>query len=227
MLARNRRLHRFVTNVQIFAGVVGCPSTPRERMRMFAQLLDVAPVASRADQLIYERLLSDALKRLHESLGVPASRLGMSRYMTVADVRREFAMLQLLRFSVTNKRIARFLDVLRERFRDSDLTESDVAEVLEISAPHLSRSVNRETGHGFRWHLRMIRIDHACYLLASSDSAMKEILQNQDSQTPVNSITSLSASLVWRRPLIAKFTAADYCAKGTTSSKRGLSNLQI
>jgi AraC-like DNA-binding protein len=168
------RLHHFVREVQVYAGAVACPSTPRERLRRFETLLDLAPAVSQVDRLISERLLAEALRRLYVACRVPDPRLTGDR-LTLTDLRGEFTALCQLRRRASVRHMARFFELIGERYRNSDLREEDIARELGISARHLSRLVNGETGRRFDWHVRALRVRHAAELLLSSELSMKEI----------------------------------------------------
>lgn len=168
------RLHQFVRELQVYAGAVGCSSTPRERLRSFETLLDLAPAVSQADRVISERLLAEALRRLYVAFRLPNVRITADRLM-LADLRREFTALCRLRRRASARHVARFFEVICEGHSNPELLEEDVGRELGISVRHLSRLVNRETGRRFDWHVRAARVHHAAQLLVSSKLSMKEI----------------------------------------------------
>jgi hypothetical protein len=67
-------------------------------LRGFETLLDLAPAVSRADLVISERLLAEALRRLYVAFRLPNVRIPADG-LTLADLRREFTTLCRLRRS--------------------------------------------------------------------------------------------------------------------------------
>jgi AraC-like DNA-binding protein len=122
-----------------------------------------------------ESLLTEALSRLYEAFGVAQAFRLTRRTLTVAALRGEFLALKRLRQHTSSRHASRCLECIRERYKDAALTEERIARELGLSTSYLSRLVNHETGRGFRWHLRMIRVGHACELLTSSALSVKEI----------------------------------------------------
>jgi AraC-like DNA-binding protein len=169
-------LHEFVQEVQIFAGLVGLQATPRARLRQFRRLLDIAPKASHIECVISEWLISAALRRLYPALGLPDPQLGPG-HLTISEIRVRFEWLEEARRRASTGHVARFLRVLHERHADPDVSATDIATELGLSTTHLSRLINHETGHGFKWHLRMRRLKHAADLLVSTRLTIAEVAQ--------------------------------------------------
>jgi len=167
-------LHCFLSETQVFVELAASNATPRARLQQFLRLLDAAPTTSRANQFIADVILSEGLKQLYLSFGLPAFHIS-GRCLTLADIRREFANLQVLRHKRSVHYAARLLRLLQERYADSDLTESEIANALGLSLSYLSGLIKRETGQNFCWHLRTIRGEHAAVLLSSTDLTIKEI----------------------------------------------------
>lgn len=63
---------------------------------------------------------------------------------------------------------------LRENFHDP-IGLVDVAEHLQVSTSHLSRTFKSEFGHGLSEELNQLRLEHARRLLENSDLAVKQI----------------------------------------------------
>jgi AraC-like DNA-binding protein len=131
------------------------------------------PIATRAEQLIVERLLSEALRQLQTTLG--AAPRGEFRVLTLTQLWREYEALRRSRRSAATWHITRFHKIISDRHGDRGLAQNHVARELGLSAFHLSRMINRETGRDFHWHLRMARVDHARRLLTSTRLKMHAI----------------------------------------------------
>ena len=63
-----------------------------------------------------------------------------------------------------------------ERFTDSELTLSEIAESVYVSKSHLSRLFQRYAGTPFSEYLRSVRLKHACALLRDTDRTVEEIV---------------------------------------------------
>ena len=64
--------------------------------------------------------------------------------------------------------------IVRERYAE-ELSLSDVADMLGLSAGYLSALFTRALGVGFKEYLRTVRIRHAMQLLAASEDSVTAI----------------------------------------------------
>jgi two-component system, response regulator YesN len=67
------------------------------------------------------------------------------------------------------------LAALRRLSPDSDLRLETVARTVRLSRCHLSRLIKKETGHGFREHLRNVRMETARTALSQTTLSIKEV----------------------------------------------------
>ena len=65
--------------------------------------------------------------------------------------------------------------ILNEKYVKPDLRAEAVARELRVSVCHMVRMLKRCTGHGYRWHLRAIRVTRARLLLRVSQLSIKEV----------------------------------------------------
>jgi AraC-like DNA-binding protein len=65
--------------------------------------------------------------------------------------------------------------LIRANHQQSGLSVGDIARELRVSRWHLGRVLGRQTGKGFRQHLRDVRTDEARHLLEHSRLLIKEI----------------------------------------------------
>jgi YesN/AraC family two-component response regulator len=75
-------------------------------------------------------------------------------------------------------RVVMMLELIQQRFRESDLRMSEIAGLLSVSTEHLCRLLKRDTGEGFLLHLHRARIEEAKRLLQSTSLSVKEIAFN-------------------------------------------------
>jgi transcriptional regulator GlxA family with amidase domain len=69
--------------------------------------------------------------------------------------------------------VAQVLTCLRSML-DQALDLESLGKMVGVSPHHLSRMVKAKTGMTLQWHLRKMRIEHACELLASGRSNVTE-----------------------------------------------------
>src|SRR5688572_1562236 len=91
-------LHRFASGVQQFAGLLCVSRSPRDLLLHFRTLLDTAPMSNRTEQLVSERLVSDALVRLRGALGIHTT---PAPYYRFASAQEELARLMRPRRAVS------------------------------------------------------------------------------------------------------------------------------
>jgi len=58
-------------------------------------------------------------------------------------------------------RVVTTLELLQQRFRESDLRMSEIAGLVSVSTEHLCQLLKRDTGEGFLLHLHRTRIGEA------------------------------------------------------------------
>lgn len=198
-------MHRFITELQIVAGDL-VRLSPVVLVERFEQLAGAIPrPPSRGDQLVVGELLHQALKRLHRAIGheaapIDASRLDADSYpAAIAEVRAALP-------GGTTPRLIDFDRILARRYSDGSLSAVKIAAEMNLTASHLSRIVKRQTGHGFPWHLRRVRMREAIRLLIGSALSIKEIssrvgyLHTSHFDRHFRAVYGVTASAYRRRP---------------------------
>lgn len=171
---RQLAMHHFVTQLQIIAGDIGRLS-PVDLVERFEQLASAVPSpSSRVEQLAIGELLHQALTRLHRALRYDCLPIDASR-LDVGAFRAAVARARDIRPIGTPSRLIEFHRILRRRYADVRLSAIKIAAEMNMSSSHLIRILRRETGHGFPWHLRRIRMLEAIRLLKDSAFRIKEI----------------------------------------------------
>jgi len=171
---RTLAMHRFVSALQVLAGDLHF--VPSDRLlENVAKLAEVIPEGScRIEQVAVNELLHQLLSRLASTLSIESRAETENNWnvrlwhATVSEIRRVHGM-------ESRSRIAQFRGILDARFTEPTLCATCVATAMNLSVWHLIRLIKRETGHGFPWHLRTIRVAKGKELLEDSALSIKEI----------------------------------------------------
>lgn len=170
----SRDMHRFVSRLQVLAGRL-CESSVSELLDDFDQLAgDIPVVTGRVEQLAVASLLHAALQRLLKVLDceVALPRTHELNHKTFGEA------LQQIRSIPPACKRARLVDlgeIIDRRSAEQELSVAGIAAELKMSRWQLTRTLIRQTGHGFQWHLHAGRIRRAAELLAESTLSIKEI----------------------------------------------------
>lgn len=133
---------------------------------------DILPAGTR---LLIRHLLFSVLLRLRAIAGASDDGIATSGAITITEFKAAVARLVEAGSEPLPHVVRVFQRVLTERFQDPLLNERTVAKAVGISPSHLTRTLTRHTGHGFRWHLRRARIEASVDLLLTTTLSMKEI----------------------------------------------------
>lgn len=175
MAPHAQRVHALVSRVQVLAGsvAVGEPAAVLDRFEQLSE--EIPEPVSHAERVLFGRILADALVHLGRALRVAAPG-GCDAAVDAASFMRELGRLkQATAVPLCSRRIAQFHELMRQRFADPELTAKAIASDMGLSVWYLTRTVKRETHHGFCWHLRSARVARAAQLLMSTTKSVKEI----------------------------------------------------
>ena len=171
---RALEMHRFVSALQVIAGDL-CFVPADTLLDHVAQLAELIPESSyRIEQVAVSKLLDQLFFRLVSTLSIQSIRETGHEWnveiwrATVREMRRSYAM-------ASRTRVAHFRRILDSRFTEPTLCATCVATAMNLSVWHFIRLIKRETGHGFPWHLRTIRVSRGKQLLEDSALSIKEI----------------------------------------------------
>jgi AraC-like DNA-binding protein len=171
---RTLAMHRFVSALQVLAGdlhFLPCD----QLLDHVEQLAEFIPDSScRVEQAAVSELLHQLHSRLASTLSIESR--GETLHIwnvslwrtTVSEIRRAHAV-------ESRSRVVQFRRILDARFAEPTVCATCVARAMNLSVCHFLRLIKRETGHGFPWHLRRIRVSQAKQLLADSALSIKEI----------------------------------------------------
>lgn len=168
-------MHRFVSTLQVVAGKLAEGAPANELLDVLDRVPATVPnAASRAEQLAVTTLLRQLRDRVSSALLLPPGTLD-DEVTTGEELARVLSQVRAHHVRPTPIRLKQFEARLRRDYPQSGLKERDVADAVGVSPSHLSRLLMSHTGHGFSWHLRTVRVEHAKLLLLSSTLTMKEL----------------------------------------------------
>jgi AraC-like DNA-binding protein len=180
------RVAQFVDRCQIILADVTTSGTAVEALR---HALDSMPFPeSIIESLVIRHVLLRVAARIVTPLPAPLARSvlvalasGADDLETTADA-IESVMRYLAPLTSANDeemhikpRIARALTIIDERFDDPRLRLGALADAVDMSPCHLSRSLKRTSGLGFLQHIHRRRIARACELLAAGSLSVKQV----------------------------------------------------
>jgi AraC-like DNA-binding protein len=74
-----------------------------------------------------------------------------------------------------DKGVSLAIEIIRQQYQGSAFSLYKLAEQIGMSVWHLSRVFKKDTGMGFRQHLRMVRMKRAEELLQGTTLSIKEV----------------------------------------------------